>query len=189
MKSMTGYGRAKQELHGRTITAELRAVNHRYLDCTVKAPRQYGFLDDAVKKAAAARIARGKVEVYIGVETQEGGDIAVTVNHAVAEHYLAALHELADRYGLRDDVSVMSLAKLPDVLGSERIEQDADEMTRDVLSVFGEACDNFDEMRTRVLNWLRMCETVRPRSSAWSVRWRSARRSACASTARSCSPA
>ena len=94
MKSMTGYGRAKQELHGRTITAELRAVNHRYLDCTVKAPRQYGFLDDAVKKAAAARIARGKVEVYIGVETQEGGDIAVTVNHAVAEHYLTALHEL-----------------------------------------------------------------------------------------------
>ena len=121
MKSMTGYGRAKQELHGRTITAELRAVNHRYLDCTVKAPRQYGFLDDAVKKAAAARIARGKVEVYIGVETQEGGDIAVTVNHAVAEHYLAALHELADRYGLRDDVSVMSLAKLPDVLGEVEV--------------------------------------------------------------------
>ena len=154
MKSMTGYGRAKQELHGRTITAELRAVNHRYL---------YGFLDDAVKKAAAARIARGKVEVYIGVETQEGGDIAVTVNHAVAEHYLAALHELADRYGLRDDVSVMSLAKLPDVLGSERIEQDADEMTRDVLSVFGEACDNFDEMRTR--EGAKLAEDVRNRAS------------------------
>ena len=149
MKSMTGYGRAKQELHGRTITAELRAVNHRYLDCTVK--------------AAAARIARGKVEVYIGVETQEGGDIAVTVNHAVAEHYLAALHELADRYGLRDDVSVMSLAKLPDVLGSERIEQDADEMTRDVLSVFGEACDNFDEMRTR--EGAKLAEDVRNRAS------------------------
>ena len=154
MKSMTGYGRAKQELHGRTITAELRAVNHRYLDCTVKAPRQYGFLDDAVKKAAAARIARGKVEVYIGV---------VTVNHAVAEHYLAALHELADKYGLRDDVSVMSLAKLPDVLGSERIEQDADEMTRDVLSVFGEACDNFDEMRTR--EGAKLAEDVRNRAS------------------------
>ena len=163
MKSMTGYGRAKQELHGRTITAELRAVNHRYLDCTVKAPRHYGFLDDAVKKAAAARIARGKVEVYIGVETQEGGDIAVTVNHAVAEHYLAALHELADKYGLRDDVSVMSLAKLPDVLGSERIEQDADEMTRDVLSVFDEACDNFDEMRTR--EGAKLAEDVRNRAS------------------------
>ena len=133
------------------------------LDCTVKAPRQYGFLDDAVKKAAAARIARGKVEVYIGVETQEGGDIAVTVNHAVAEHYLTALHELADKYGLRDDVSVMSLAKLPDVLGSERIEQDADELTRDVLSVFGEACDNFDEMRTR--EGAKLAEDVRNRAS------------------------
>ena len=163
MKSMTGYGRAKQELHGRTITAELRAVNHRYLDCTVKAPRQYGFLDDAVKKAAAARIARGKVEVSIGVETQEGGEIAVTVNHAVSEHYPAALHELADRYGLRDDVSVMSLAKLPDVLGSERIEQDAEEMIRDVLSVFSEACDSFEEMRTR--EGAKLAEDVRGRAS------------------------
>ena len=97
------------------------------------------------------------------METQEGGDIAVTVNHAVAEHYLTALHELADRYGLRDDVSVMSLAKLPDVLGSERIEQDADEMTRDVLSVFGEACDNFDEMRTR--EGAKLAEDVRNRAS------------------------
>ena len=97
------------------------------------------------------------------METQEGGDIAVTVNHAVAEHYLAALHELADKYGLRDDVSVMSLAKLPDVLGSELIEQDADEMTRDVLSVFGEACDNFDEMRTR--EGAKLAEDVRNRAS------------------------
>ena len=163
MKSMTGYGRARQVLHGRTVTVELRAVNHRYLDCTVKAPRQYGFLDDAVKKAAAARIARGKVEVYIGVETQEGGDIAVTVNHAVAEHYLAALHELADKYGLRDDVSVMSLAKLPDVLGSERIEQDADELTQDVLTVFAEACDGFDQMRER--EGEKLAEDVRNRAS------------------------
>ena len=121
---MTGYGRAKEERSGRTITVELRAVNHRYLDCTVKAPRQYGFLDDAVKKAAAARIARGKVEVFVGVEVEEGGDVAVTVNHALAERYLAALRELGDDYGLRDDVTVSVLAKLPDVLGSERIEQD-----------------------------------------------------------------
>ena len=97
------------------------------------------------------------------METQEGGDIAVTVNHAVAEHYLAALHELADKYGLRDDVSVMSLAKLPDVLGSERIEQDADEMTRDVLSVFGEACDISTKcVPARVL---KLAEDVRNRAS------------------------
>ena len=149
MKSMTGYGRARLVLHGRTVTVELRAVNHRYLDCTVKAPRQFGFLDDAVKKAAAARIARGKTEIYVSVETDEGGDLSVTVNHALAERYLTALRELSEKYGLRDDVTVMSLAKMPDVLGSERIEQDADELTQDVLTVFSEACDGFDQMRER----------------------------------------
>ena len=102
-----------------------------------------------MKKAAAARIARGKTEIYVSVETDEGGDLSVTVNHALAERYLAALRELSEKYGLRDDVTVMSLAKLPDVLGSERIEQDADELTQDVLTVFAEACDGFDQMRER----------------------------------------
>lgn len=161
---MTGYGRAKEERSGRTITVELRAVNHRYLDCTVKAPRQYGFLDDAVKKAAAARIARGKVEVFVGVEVEEGGDVAVTVNHALAERYLAALRELGDDYGLRDDVTVSVLAKLPDVLGSERIEQDADEMIRDVIAVFGAACDGFNQMRER--EGEKLAEDVRDRCAA-----------------------
>ena len=149
MKSMTGFGRAKQEIGGKTITVELRAVNHRYLDCTVKAPRQYGFLDDALKKAAAARIARGKVEIFVTVETQELGDTTVTVNHALAAQYLAALHELSEKYGLRDDITVMSLAKMPDVLGSERVDQDMDEMIRDVTAVFAQACGGFDEMRLR----------------------------------------
>ena len=164
MKSMTGYGRAKQERNGRTITVELRAVNHRYLDCTVKAPRQYGFLDEAVKKAAAARMARGKVEVFVGVEVEEGGDVAVKINHALAKRYLDALHELRERYALRDDVTVMGLAKMPEVLGSERVEQDADELTRDVLAGFDEACDGFDEMRRR--EGEKLAEDVQRRSAA-----------------------
>ena len=164
MKSMTGYGRAKAVRNGRTITVELRAVNHRYLDCTVKAPRQYGFLDEAVKKAAAARIARGKVEVFVGVEVEEGGDVAVTVNHALAERYLTALRELAERHGLRDDVTAMGLAKMPEVLGSERVEQDADELTRDVLAVFDEACGGFDEMRCR--EGEKLAEEVQSRGAA-----------------------
>lgn len=164
MKSMTGYGRAKEERDGKTITVELRAVNHRYLDCTVKAPRQYGFLDDAVKKAAAARIARGKVEIFVGVEVEEGGDVAVTVNHQLAKHYLDALHDLSETYGLRDDVTVTTLAKLPDVLGSERIEQDAEAMTRDVLAVFDKACDGFNQMRQR--EGEKLAEDVRGRCAA-----------------------
>ena len=67
MKSMTGYGRARLSAHGREITVEVRAVNHRYLDCTVKAPRVYGFLEDALKKAASERIARGRVDIYIAI--------------------------------------------------------------------------------------------------------------------------
>lgn len=164
MKSMTGYGRAKEERDGKTITVELRAVNHRYLDCTVKAPRQYGFLDDAVKKAAAARIARGKVEIFVGVEVEEGGDVAVTVNHQLAKRYLDALHDLSETYGLRDDVTVTTLAKLPDVLGSERIEQDAEAMTREVLAVFDKACDGFDQMRER--EGEKLAEDVRNRCAA-----------------------
>ena len=164
MKSMTGYGRAKEERDGKTITVELRAVNHRYLDCTVKAPRQYGFLDDAVKKAAAARIARGKVEIFVGVEVEEGGDVAVTVNHQLAKRYLDALHDLSETYGLRDDVTVMTLAKLPDVLGSGRIEQDAEAMTREVLAVFDKACDGFDQMRLR--EGEKLAEDVRGRCAA-----------------------
>ena len=164
MKSMTGYGRAKQERNGRTITVELRAVNHRYLDCTVKAPRQYGFLDEAVKKAAASRMARGKVEVFVGVEVEEGGDVAVMINHALAKRYLDALHELRDTYDLRDDVTVMGLAKMPEVLGSERVEQDADELTRDVLAVFDAACDGFDEMRCR--EGEKLAEDVQSRRAA-----------------------
>lgn len=164
MKSMTGYGRAKEERDGKTITVELRAVNHRYLDCTVKAPRQYGFLDDAVKKAAATRIARGKVEIFVGVEVEEGGDVAITVNHQLAKRYLDALHDLSETYGLRDDVTVMTLAKLPDVLGSERIEQDAEAMTREVLAVFDKACDGFDQMRLR--EGEKLAEDVRGRCAA-----------------------
>lgn len=164
MKSMTGYGRARQSRDGKTITVELRAVNHRYLDCTVKAPRQYVFLDDALKKAAAARIARGKVEIFVSVEVEEGGDVTVTVNHLLAKRYLDALHDLSETYGLRDDVTVTALAKLPDVLGSERVEQDVEAMTRDVLAVFEEACDGFDQMRAK--EGEKLAEDVRNRCAA-----------------------
>ena len=87
----------------------------------------------------------------------------MTVNHALAERYLTALRELSEKYGLRDDVTVMSLAKMPDVLGSERIEQDADELTQDVLTVFSEACDGFDQMRER--EGEKLAEDVRSRAA------------------------
>lgn len=149
MKSMTGYGRARMECHGRTITVEMKAVNHRYFDCTVKVPRQYGFLEDVVKKEASARIARGKVEIFITIEIQTNDDIAVKVNYPLAEQYLTALQSLSERYHLTNDITVSQLAALPDVIGSERIEQDSETLKQDVSAVFQSAYDEFYKMRAR----------------------------------------
>lgn len=149
MKSMTGYGRARQSAHGREITVEVRAVNHRYLDCTIKAPRAYGFLEDALKKAAAARIARGRVDIFVSIEDVDAADCEIVLNEQLAGGYIAALRRLRDQFGLADDISVLGVAKLPDVLSSRRAEVNADELTADVLQVFTEAADGFDVMRIR----------------------------------------
>lgn len=149
MKSMTGYGRARQTLHERDITVELRAVNHRYLDINVKAPRIYGFLEDAVKTAVGRMIARGKVDVFISIDSSALGDVKISLNHKILESYLDALHEMRDRYELADDISVMRLARLPDVFSSEKQEADADELTKDVLEVLQAAGADFCTMRER----------------------------------------
>lgn len=147
MKSMTGYGRAKGMVSEREITIELRAVNHRYFDCTVKVPRMYGFLEDVVKKAAGQRIARGKVDVFVTITDAGAEDTRVVLNERVAEQYYKALTALRNRFDIRDDISVTSLAKLPDVLCIEKEEEDAEKLKSDTLSVFAQAIDGFDTMR------------------------------------------
>ncbi len=162
MKSMTGYGRARLSAHGREITVEVRAVNHRYLDCTVKAPRVYGFLEDALKKAASERIARGRVDIFIAIEDEEAAGSEILLNEQLAGGYIQALQRLHERFGLESRLTVMDVAKLPDVLTSRRAEIDADELTADVLSVFAEAAGGFDTMRTR--EGVKLAEDVRSRA-------------------------
>ena len=164
-KSMTGYGRGKETLHGREITVELRSVNHRYLDLNIKSPRAYGFLEDAVKTHMQGVISRGKVDVFIGIDASRSDDVAVTVNHAAVRAYLAALEELATTYALTNDVTVTALTRYPDVLTSEREEADAEELTADVIAVLGHALAEFDAMRKREGAHLRedilsRCETI-----------------------------
>lgn len=149
MRSMTGYGRARQTLHERDITVELRSVNHRYLDVNVKAPRIYGFLEEAAKTAVASLIARGKVDVFISIDSGASGDVRISLNHKILEGYLDALHEMRDQYGLTDDISVMRLARLPDIFSAEKQEADADELTKDVLEVLTAAGADFCAMRER----------------------------------------
>ena len=147
IRSMTGYGRAVQTIDGREITVELRSVNNRYLDCTVKLPRMFSFAEDSVKNRVKAAVSRGKVDVYIGVNAAQAADVQVAVNRPVLESYLAALRQIETEYGVRDDVTVMSLARLPDVFSVEKTEEDEQKLTQDILSVAEEAIARYNTMR------------------------------------------
>ncbi|MCI5703734.1 MAG: YicC family protein [Pseudoflavonifractor sp.] len=149
VKSMTGYGRGESIWNGHTIVAEVRSVNNRYLDCTVKLPRMYAFAEDAVKSAVQARVSRGKVEVYFTVGPSENGGISVTLNRGVADGYYRALRELSDTYSLADDISVSLLSRFPDVFLVERSEENREEASAGLLEALSKALDEFDVMRCR----------------------------------------
>lgn len=149
MKSMTGYGCARMAIDGREISVEVRAVNHRYLDVNVKCPRAYSFLEEALKKAAGERIARGKVDIFVQIIGNSTDDVVVKVNIPLAQHYLTALRSLSEATGLANDVSLLTLAKMPEVLTEEQAEPDTEKLTQDVVSVFHLAADEFEGMRGR----------------------------------------
>ena len=149
MNSMTGYGRAQGSFEGRDITVEIRAVNHRYFDCTVKAGRLYGYLEDPVKKAAQARVARGKLDIFVTVDNSRSDDVTVECNTHVFEAYLNSMRAMCEKYSLRDDISVTSIGRYPEVFNVVARQADAEALTRDVLTVTGQALDEFDAMRAR----------------------------------------
>lgn len=147
IKSMTGYGRATQNLGNREITVEIRSVNNRYLDCNVKLPRLYSFAEDAVKKKVKDAVTRGKVDVYITVAVTAGTDTSVTLNRPVLENYLAAMKTIAAEYDVRDDISVTALTRLPDVFVIEKEEGDEEQEQQELLSVVEEALEKHTQMR------------------------------------------
>jgi len=149
IKSMTGYGRAVQELHGRNITVEVKSVNHRYFDCTVKTSRMFSFLEDPVKKAAQGAVSRGKMDIYVSVDDSHSDDVQVVFNEHIFEAYLHSMKDMAEKYGLRDDVSVSSLGRYPEVFSIEKREADADEIRQDVLAVLEAALAEYTAMRAR----------------------------------------
>ena len=126
VKSMTGYGRGEAVLHERTITVEVRSVNNRYLDCSIKMPRLYVFAEDAIKTRVQTSISRGKVDVFVSIDSSKADSVSVSVNRPVADGYYAALTELRDAYGLRDDLSVSLLSRFQDVLLVEKAQEDVE---------------------------------------------------------------
>ena len=147
IKSMTGYGRAVGVFADRQITVEVRSVNNRYLDCSVKLPRFYAFCEEAVKQAVKQSVSRGKVDVYVTVNLTQSTDVAIGLNRPVLEGYLAAMKTMAEDYPIRDDVSVSTLSRLPDVFTVEKAEEDEDAQKAQLLGVAAEALAGYDAMR------------------------------------------
>ena len=147
IKSMTGYGRAVETVNGRQFTVELRSVNNRYLDCTVKAPRMLSFGEEAVKQAVKNSISRGKVDVFVTLHSENGLDATVTLNTAVVEGYLAAMKQMAENYPVTNDISVSLLSRLPEVFSVEKPEVDEEQLLADLMGVVVKALESFDAMR------------------------------------------
>ena len=147
VKSMTGYGRAVETVNGREFTVEIRSVNNRYLDCTVKLPRSFSFAEEAVKAAVKAAVSRGKVDVYISVRSETEADVQVTLNKPVLEGYLAAMRQMVSDYGVHDDISVSALSRMSDIFVVDKPKADEDQLKADLLSVVDKALAAYDAMR------------------------------------------
>ena len=145
---MTGYGRSVETRNGREFTVEVRSVNNRYLDCAVRLPRLVAFGEDAVKQAVKNTISRGKVDVYVSVRSEGGEQGTVTLNTALAEGYLAAMRQMAETFGLENDVKVSDLSRLPEVFTVDKPEVDEEALLADLMAVANEALAGYDAMRT-----------------------------------------
>ena len=147
IRSMTGYGRAKETIHNRDITVELRSVNNRFLDCTVKIPRVYTFCEDAIKSRVQKAVTRGKVDVFVTIVSVGAEATKVTVNKDLVSGYISALHSMAEEYGLRDDTSVMSIARFQDVLAVTKADEDLESLSEDICLVLDKALEGYNAMR------------------------------------------
>ena len=147
IKSMTGYGRAVETVNGREFTVELRSVNNRYLDCSVRLPRTLSFAEDAVKQAVKASVSRGKVDVFISLHSEAGEDVKITLNEAVLKGYLAAMQQMVSEHNVTDDISVSTLSRLPEMFNIEKPEVDEEQLLADLMCVVTKALEGYDAMR------------------------------------------
>ena len=146
---MTGYGRSVMTLNGREFTVEVRSVNNRYLDCSVRLPRLVSFAEDAVKQAVKASVSRGKVDVFISLRTEGGEEAKVELNTAALEGYLKAMNRMVSEYGVRDDISVSTLSRMPEMFLVEKPEVDEQQLQEDLLQAVNAALNGYDAMRVR----------------------------------------
>ena len=149
VKSMTGYGRAVETVNGREFTVEVRSVNNRYLDCTVKLPRSLSFGEDAVKQAVKNTVSRGKVDVFVSVRSEGGTEGKVTLNSSLAAGYAEAMRRMQAELQLPGDISLDLIARMPEVFTVEKPEVDEEQLLKDLLFVADKAFTGYDAMRSR----------------------------------------
>lgn len=149
IKSMTGYGSAKGTVDGLDITVELKSVNNRFLDCSVRMPRSFLFAEDTLKSCVQKHISRGKVDVFVTVDSSQAGDMAVKVNEPLLKGYMEALCHIAEEYHLPNDLTAVSVSRFPDVLMVEKKELDAEAITAGIRDIAERALNDFDTMRLR----------------------------------------
>ena len=151
IRSMTGYGRGEIQREGLTLVVEIRAVNNRYLDCTVKMPRAYLFAEDAMKKRVQEQVGRGKVDVFVSMTRIAGDDQKVTVNESLAREYIEALKTIWSLGGgyLKDESYPTSVAKFPDVLTVEKKEEDPEAVKAQLMETLDLALEDFNAMRAK----------------------------------------
>ncbi len=150
IKSMTAFGRAKKEVGGRDILIEIKSINSRYIDYTVKMPRLFGFLEEKIKAYLMARgIARGKIEVYVAIDVLEDTGVSVTLDRTYAASYIAALRALSAEFGLPDDITTMSVAENHDIFAVKKADDDTEREWKNFLPVLKEATDAFIASRER----------------------------------------
>ena len=148
IKSMTGYGKGENECDGRRFTVEIKSVNHRYNDKNIKLPRFMNSLEDRIRKRLCEKILRGKTDVYINFETFSQQDVSVKLNEQLSDAVVEKLNYLKEKYGLKSKSTLDIVAKFPDVLTLENVEENEDVMWQTLLPALDTALDNFIKMRT-----------------------------------------
>ena len=150
IKSMTAFGRAKCENENKSVTVEIKSVNSRFFDCNVKLPRAYSALEERIRSYVQKNaVSRARVEVYLTVENLLGSSSVVSVDMSYAESYIKAVRQLAEGFGLRDDVSAMSVARNPEIFKTEKPDEDMEADWLLIKEALDAAISGFAEMREK----------------------------------------
>ncbi len=145
--SMTGFGRFEGQVNGRSITLEIKSVNHRYTEFNFRVTRGYSFLEEKLKNYITSKVSRGKIDMFVSITEPEDTPAEVVINHNLAQGYLNAFKELSDTYSIPNDITVNDIARYPDVLTVNKAKEDEDKVYADVITAVDSALEGFMSMR------------------------------------------